>query len=759
MATAVLSARRARTPRQQLSSRGHSQGRSIRQQTGGSGAQNWKGEGGFYVQIERCHGISKQCASIRHDEDKYQRYTDMISDAVQNFFDGQILVEMLDVQTLYALEVRVMPEELHPRYRPACVGKDAELAGAFTVFSKIDSKKWPQREVLLQSVREFCRVPVRVSMLGRELTAPPGHDEAIERHRAVNQQPAGTGSLVALRRVEFRVANDRGTNIELFTGGDGRADVALFPGTFHLSVIEGSCYDKLTPNVITVPAHLSLLEVTITASMKKRCTFVVVDHLGKPFGLFPLVLVHRDPRVAPMTLKTKVDGKGRLRLGRGVYVASYDGGTSNPAEWPILPLSQEFEVRDTDVPQFFPITVQRIRFSCEVMLRTRFEEPVSNCPFKIKDSFNQRVFSGISGDVGVASCELLAGQYTLELAPGDDSPFVFMKVELNVNDDGSFEPLERTVLTKTTDVRISLVTPDGEPAPDCVFYLETQFAAASSLRARELKCQADDAGVASTPMTLLEPYIFKVKADGKAAEFMAQQFTFQTDRREVTIVVARSIFGAIAEDKIALVIDTSGSMQVYLDDIKTALNAVITEQLFQSKKQFNIVSYTGRTLAFRPDIVDCTQDSLEDAMRFCDAFEAGGGSELLKSIEHVFRFPDLDAVYIVTDGKTEMKDQFLSQVRAMYFVHPKRPKLHTIGINCVPRRMTWQGLQAIALLTQGTFRPVCLEQACVDAAPPPGLCADSVHLSGHDLAPAFATLVEGATDEDVTDEDDAYETA
>merc|ERR1711879_125929 len=197
---------------------------------------------------------------------------------------------------------------------------------------------------------------------------------------------------------------------------------------------------------------------------------------------------------------------------------------------------------------------------------------------------------------------------------------------------------------------------------------------------------------------------------------MPQHFVFQTDRREVTIVVARSIFGTIAEDNVALVIDTSGSMQVYLDDIKTALNAVITEQLFHSKKQFNIVSYTGKSFAFRRDLVDASQENLEDAMRFCDAFEAGGGSELLKSMEHAFQFANLEAMYIVTDGKTEMKDQFLNQVRAMYFTHPRRPKLHTIGINCVPRRLTWQGLTAVALLTQATFRPVCLEQAAIDAA-------------------------------------------
>jgi len=753
-----------RAPELKQRSHAHGQGRpgrqtqTVRQQTLGNGTRCWKGDGGFYVQIERCHGVAKKCASVRHDEDKYQRYTDVIKDAIEQFFDRQIPVEVIDVPTLYALEIRIMPEEQHPKYGPASVGKDAELAGAHTVFSKLETKKWPQREVLLQSVREFCRVPISIAMFGRELTAPPGQEgtEVLERHRAVNQACAGTEQLAALRRVEFSCFNDRGTNVTTFTGAGGRADVALYPGTFHLSFPEGSPYDKLTPNTISVPAHLSLLEVTIIASMKKRCTFTIVDHLGRPFGQLPLCLTHRNPRIKPMALTTKHDGKVRLRLGRGVYTVSYDGGTSNPKDWPVVPLAHQIEVHDTDVPQSFAITVQRLRFSCEVILRTRFEEPVSNCPFRIKDSVGDHVSSGLTSDIGVALCEVLAGTYSLELTPGEESPFVATRMELKVNEDASFEPLEKTVLTKVTEVRINLVTPDGEPAPDCVFWLEAQFTpAGGSIRARELKCQADESGVASSTMSLLESYVFRVKPTGKAAEYMPQHFVFQTDRREVTIVVARSIFGTITEDKIALVVDTSGSMQVYLDDIKIALNGVLTEQLFQSKKQFNIVSYTQRSLAFRPAIVDCTQENLEDAMRFCDAFEAGGGSELLKCMEHAFNYSDLDAMYIVTDGKTEMKEHFLNQVRSMYFTHPKRPKLHVIGINCVPRRMTWQGLQAIALLTQGTFRPVCLEQACIDAAPPPAMFADSMQFSGVDLAPAFAEVAEGGSEED--ENTDAYE--
>jgi hypothetical protein len=420
-------------------------------------------------------------------------------------------------------------------------------------------------------------------------------------------------------------------------------------------------------------------------------------------------------------------------------------------------MEQEIDVQDTEIPQFFRIYVRRTRFTCEIMLRTRFEEPAARCPFKVRKG-STTVCSNVSSDIGVAVCDLPAGAYTLQLTPHEDAPFVQTFFELQVSEDGKFSPLEHKVRTKTTDVQINLVTPDGEPAPDCFFHLETQFQPSGALaRTREMKVTSDATGVASATMGLLEPYIFKVKPTGKAMEYMPQQFIFQTAHREVTIVVARSIFGFIKEDNIALVIDSSGSMQVYMEDVKIALNAVITEQLYQSKKRFNIVTYTSKSLGFRSDLVSCTKENLEDAMRFCDAIEAGGGSELVKCLEHTLAFSELDAVYIVTDGKTEMKDEFLNQVRALYFKHPKRPTLNTIGINCVPRRLTWQGLQAVALLTQGTFRPVCLEQAIIDAGPPPHLqTGDSAMLNAIDFAPAIGGV---ATDEEEAEDSgpDAYD--
>lgn len=86
----------------------------------------------------------------------------------------------------------------------------------------------------------------------------------------------------------------------------------------------------------------------------------------------------------------------------------------------------------------------------------------------------------------------------------------------------------------------------------------------------------------------------------------AQEFCFLTDRQSLTIVVARSVLGVIAEDRplvsdllppqehVVFVLDASGSMQVgvgierrwrqaYLEDVKSAVNLALVQQFGSSE--------------------------------------------------------------------------------------------------------------------------------------------------------------------------------
>jgi len=644
--------------------------------------------------------------SVRHDEEKYIRYSMALEDAIAKIFDGQLRVEVLNVATWYALEIRVMPDDFHPRNGRCYHSKEAEAVG-MTVFSKINSKKWPNLENVIHSIQEHCPVPVRFALLGRELKVEsPGGEGGMD---GDEEGTSNRDVHSPLRRVEFVCTHTHGQNFSLYTNAKGIAEATLFPGKFSLHFTDESAYDDLTPTEVMITPEFKTMEFTITASMKKKCTFYVIDHLNRPYPSFPFKLEPKEGvQQGAVSIRTRHDGKCRQRLGRGVYVASpivEDG-----AEPSVAPMRQELEVLATDQPQFFRLVVQRVKFKCEIILHTRFEEPVVRCPFQIRRDGMLKA-SGTTSDIGVAMAELSAGQYKMSLKPLDHMPYVETEIDIFVTDNGAFDPATAHVATKITDVHVHLVTPDGEAAPDCGFSIEPQFPEpGGSSVLKESSLYTDESGVAICRMGLLEPYIFRIRESDKAQEYMPQYFVFQTDRDAMTAVVARSVFGTIVEEKVALVIDASGSLAVYLDDIKAALNSVIFQQFNKSNKSFNLVSYSDKVFSFRPDLVDCEAENITNALRFCEGIQAGGNTSVLQAVETAFQSVNVEAVYLLSDGKNDINDMFLNRIKVMYYSHPNRPKLNTIGINCVPRKNAWKNLQAVATLTNGVFRPICLEQ-------------------------------------------------
>lgn len=300
----------------------------------------------------------------------------------------------------------------------------------------------------------------------------------------------------------------------------------------------------------------------------------------------------------------------------------------------------------------------------------------------------------------------------MSLNPPDESPYIAATLDVCISErDGSYEPKHYTLNTKTVEVRVKLITPDGEPAYDCSFSLLPLHGAANTgYRAYDVSLTSDDNGIAVASLYLLEPYIFRIEESREPSEYFAQEFTFQTDRRMVTIIVARSIFASIDEQRIVFLVDISGSMEAYLREIKIALNLALVHQFRGTDRFFNIVAFTDVQVEWQPSLVSSSPDNLQDALRFCETLNSGGGSSLLGGLTQAFRFAELDAVYVISDGRCESGDEFLKQTRTLYNAHSNRPRIHTVGINCMPNRLKFKTLQNLAVLTQGSFRPICLEQ-------------------------------------------------
>jgi len=680
------------------------------------GSHHWIGAN-FYLQIERCAGVAKQSCSVRLEEELYLQKAQALKENIDKFFEGAIEVWILDVPTLYALEVRVMRSQCHPQNGAPVFGQDAVVQGAKTLFSKVASKKWPRAADICARLQEFSRIPVAIQLLCNEQPQGVSKDSSLplEVKGAINSKARARtvdpDSLLPLDHVTFHAIHSTGKEILFSTDADGRSQDVLHPGKFLLRCDQKGNYDRLEPGMIEVPAAFEPLQFTIMAKMKKRCTFQVVDHLNRPYPRFPMRIVPKEGLNEGITLATKATGQAKSRLGVGVHVASYIS-EEEPSSWPVDVLSQELEVQDIDAHQLFRIIVKRLRFACEFVLRSRFDEPVRRCPFVVRSKLDgSYIASGTTSDAGVANVELPVGTMQFHLAPKHTSAFVATSFEVQVNDNGDFLPLRQEVETKSVNVQLNLITPDGEPAPFCNFQLKARFSQDGSLSTENaLSLCSDDGGRVSVALALLEPYIFSVQPTNVGSEYMPQEFSFLTDRQSITVVVARSVLGVIQEENVVFVLDVSGSMQVYLEDVKSAVNLALVQQFHQTQRHFNMVTFTEIQMEFHDDLVPATPRNLEDAMRFCQHTQAGGGSNLAAAVRYAFKFKKAEAILVITDGKTEVSEDLLTQVKVHYLGHPRRPKIHAVGINCVPGRTKERALQSLAHLTQGSFRSVCLEQ-------------------------------------------------
>lgn len=74
----------------------------------------------------------------------------------------------------------------------------------------------------------------------------------------------------------------------------------------------------------------------------------------------------------------------------------------------------------------------------------------------------------------------------------------------------------REVETKSADVVLHLITPDGEAAAGCMFHLSPQFSGGGGAQPWEMSMKTDSSGCATASMCLLEPYVFSIKELGKA---------------------------------------------------------------------------------------------------------------------------------------------------------------------------------------------------------------------------------------------------
>uniref|UniRef100_A0A4W2GBN5 von Willebrand factor A domain containing 3A n=2 Tax=Bos indicus x Bos taurus TaxID=30522 RepID=A0A4W2GBN5_BOBOX len=164
---------------------------------------------------------------------------------------------------------------------------------------------------------------------------------------------------------------------------------------------------------------------------------------------------------------------------------------------------------------------------------------------------------------------------------------------------------------------------------------------------------------------------------------------------------SRRLFGVILESKVCILLDTSGSMGPYLQQVKTELTLLIWEQLRKHCDSFNLLSFAEGLQPWQDTLVETTDAACHKAMQWVTCLQAQGSTSVLQALLKAFSFPDVEGLYLLTDGKPDTScSLILSEVQRL---KEKRDiKVHTISPDCSCRTAA-SFLRDLAALTRGRY--------------------------------------------------------
>ncbi|XP_042293164.1 von Willebrand factor A domain-containing protein 3A isoform X1 [Sceloporus undulatus] len=164
---------------------------------------------------------------------------------------------------------------------------------------------------------------------------------------------------------------------------------------------------------------------------------------------------------------------------------------------------------------------------------------------------------------------------------------------------------------------------------------------------------------------------------------------------------SRRLFGVILEANVCLLIDTSGSMDRSLEQVTKELTSLIWEQLRKNNTKFNLISFAEDVEVWQECLVEATDEACHDATQWVSVFRAHGNTSILKALWRAFSLQDIEALYILTDGKPDTSCNLV--LKEIEILRKKRAvTIHTISFNCTDRGAN-DFLKKLAFRTGGRY--------------------------------------------------------
>ncbi|XP_036401419.1 von Willebrand factor A domain-containing protein 3B-like [Megalops cyprinoides] len=183
---------------------------------------------------------------------------------------------------------------------------------------------------------------------------------------------------------------------------------------------------------------------------------------------------------------------------------------------------------------------------------------------------------------------------------------------------------------------------------------------------------------------------------------------------------SRELFGAVLEEQVYVLVDTSESMKDQLPLLKAKIHQLMKEQL-RHKAKVNFVKFGSRAVSWRERLAGVNEQSLENAWTWIKGLQAGGSTNTLGALQLALADIGTQAVYLLTDGRP---DQPTGTVLAEVQLCPPVP-VHTISFNCKDMEAN-RFLYTLAQETGGRYH--CYQRDPEEPGTPLPYVSEDIHL-------------------------------
>ncbi|XP_052071945.1 von Willebrand factor A domain-containing protein 3A-like isoform X3 [Mytilus californianus] len=164
---------------------------------------------------------------------------------------------------------------------------------------------------------------------------------------------------------------------------------------------------------------------------------------------------------------------------------------------------------------------------------------------------------------------------------------------------------------------------------------------------------------------------------------------------------SRRVFGNIVHTKCMILVDTSGSMDPYMTELKQELASLVWDQLYRLGARFNVVRFSGNCENWFDRLQPATQENCHDAVNWSSKFKASGNTCTLEALKMAFDDPEIEAIYMLTDGKPDTSTSLI--LREVGEGNNERNiQINTISFNCSDSTAN-NFLKLLATQTGGRF--------------------------------------------------------